>query len=183
MGITDLFMDAAFVTDMCSIGTLFAFALVCAGIMILQHRSDLPTPKFKVPYINSRFGIPVLLVGIAYLLFKNNAEGVNEFSKTFTTQGGYEVWQHLIPTWLFYVALLAVCAIAWLRKYSLLPLLGVISCLYLLSTLGLVNWIRFIVWLIIGMPVSYTHLDVYKRQCLWTTHRARPSSTQSVSWI
>ena len=157
VGIPALFMDAAFVTDMCSIGTLFAFALVCAGIMILQHRSDLPTPKFKVPYINSRFGIPVLLVGIAYLLFKNNAEGVNEFSKTFTTQGGYEVWQHLIPTWLFYVALLAVCAIAWLRKYSLLPLLGVISCLYLLSTLGLVNWIRFIVWLIIGMLIYFAY--------------------------
>lgn len=157
VGIPALFMDAAFVTDMCSIGTLFAFALVCAGIMVLQHRTDLPTPKFKVPYINSRYGIPVLLVGIAYLLFKNNDEGVNEFSKTFTTQGGYEVWKHLIPTWLFYVALIAVCAIAWLRKYSLLPLLGVISCLYLLSTLGVVNWIRFIVWLIIGMLIYFAY--------------------------
>lgn len=157
VGIPALFMDAAFVTDMCSIGTLFAFALVCAGIMILQHRTDLPTPKFKVPYINSRYGIPVLLVGIAYLLFKNNDEGINEFSKTFTLQGGYEVWQHLIPTWLFYVVLLAVCAIAWLRKYSLLPLLGVISCLYLLSTLGVINWIRFIVWLIIGMLIYFAY--------------------------
>jgi amino acid transporter len=157
VGIPALFMDAAFVTDMCSIGTLFAFTLVCAGIMILQHRTDLPTPKFKVPYINSRYGIPILLVAIAYLLFKNNDEGLNEYSKTFTTQGGYEVWKHLIPTWLFYVALLAVCSVAWMRKYSLLPLLGVISCLYLLSTLGVVNWIRFIVWLIIGMLIYFAY--------------------------
>jgi amino acid transporter len=157
VGIPALFMDAAFVTDMCSIGTLFAFTLVCAGIMILQHRTDLPTPKFKVPYINSRYGIPILLVAIAYLLFKNNEEGLNECSKTFTTQGGYEVWKHLIPTWLFYVALLAICAVAWMRKYSLLPLLGVISCLYLLSTLGVVNWIRFMVWLIIGMLIYFAY--------------------------
>jgi hypothetical protein len=125
--------------------------------MILQHRTDLPTPKFKVPYINSRYGIPILLVAVAYLLFKKNDEGLNEFSKTFTTEGGYEVWKHLIPTWLFFVVLLVVCAIAWWRKYSLLPLLGVISCLYLLSTLGIVNWIRFIVWLIIGMLIYFAY--------------------------
>lgn len=156
VGIPALFMDAAFVTDMCSIGTLFAFVLVCAGIMVLQHRTDLPKPKFKVPYINSRYGIPLLIIGIAYLLFRQDeAGGSTEFTKTFSLEGGYEVWQHLIPTWIFYITLFIVCAIAWIRKYSLLPLLGVISCLYLLSTLGVVNWIRFIVWLLIGMLIYF----------------------------
>lgn len=157
VGVPALFMDAAFVTDMCSIGTLFAFTLVCAGIMVLQHRTDLPKPKFKVPYINSRYGIPVLLAAVVYLLVKEKADGSSEFANTFTLEGGYETWQHLIPTWLFYISLLAVCAIAWLRKYSLLPLLGVISCLYLLSTLGVVNWIRFIVWLAIGMVIYFAY--------------------------
>jgi len=158
VGIPALFMDAAFVTDMCSIGTLFAFVLVCAGIMVLQHRSDLPKPKFKVPYINSRYGIPLLIIGMAYFLFRQDeAGGSTEFTKTFSLEGGYEVWQHLIPTWMFYITLFIVCAIAWIRKYSLLPLLGVISCLYLLSTLGVVNWIRFIVWLIIGMVIYFSY--------------------------
>jgi basic amino acid/polyamine antiporter, APA family len=157
VGIPALFMDSAFVTDMCSIGTLFAFTLVCAGIMILQNRKDLPKPKFRVPYINSRYGIPLLLAGIAFLLLRKNNEGVSEFAQTFTMEGGYEVWKHLIPTWLFYVAMLTTCGLAWLRKYSLLPLLGVISCLYLLSTLGIVNWIRFIVWLIIGMVIYFIY--------------------------
>lgn len=158
VGIPALFMDAAFVTDMCSIGTLFAFVLVCAGIMVLQHRSDLPKPKFKVPYINSRYGIPLLIIGIAYLLLRQEGgNNISEFAKTFSLEGGYEVWQHLIPTWMFYITLAAVCMIAWIRKYSLLPLLGVISCLYLLSTLGIVNWIRFIVWLIIGMVIYFSY--------------------------
>jgi APA family basic amino acid/polyamine antiporter len=161
VGIPALFMDAAFVTDMCSIGTLFAFALVCAGIMVLQHRTDLAKPKFKVPYINSRYGIPLLLVGVGYYLFReriaNGQTQNNEAVKIFSIRGGFEVWKHLIPTWLFYISLILVSTIAWIRKYSLLPLLGVISCLYLLSTLGIVNWIRFIVWLIIGMIIYFAY--------------------------
>ncbi len=157
VGVPALFMDAAFVTDMCSIGTLFAFTLVCAGIMVLQHRTDLPKPKFKVPYINSRIGIPFLLAGIAWLLFHKNDIGTSEAATIFNLNGGFETWQHFIPSWLFYVSLLLVCCIAWIRKYSLLPLLGVISCLYLLSTLGIVNWIRFIVWLAIGMVIYFAY--------------------------
>lgn len=157
VGVPALFMDAAFVTDMCSIGTLFAFTLVCAGIMVLQHRTDLPKPKFKVPYINSRIGIPFLLAGIAWLLFHKNESGTSEAATIFNLNGGFETWQHFIPSWLFYVSLLIVCGIAWIRKYSLLPLLGVISCLYLLSTLGIVNWIRFIVWLAIGMVIYFAY--------------------------
>ncbi len=98
-----------------------------------------------------------MLAAIVYLLLAKKGDGTSELSKTFTMEGGYEAWQHLIPIWLFYVALLVVCSIAWVRKYSLLPLLGVISCLYLLSTLGVVNWIRFIVWLAIGMIIYFAY--------------------------
>jgi hypothetical protein len=30
------------VTDLCSIGTLFAFVLVCAGVLVLQNKTDIP---------------------------------------------------------------------------------------------------------------------------------------------
>ncbi|WP_344828374.1 amino acid permease [Rurimicrobium arvi] len=153
VGIPALFMDAAFVTDMCSIGTLFAFTLVCAGIMVLQKRKDLPDPKFKVPYINARIGAPVIVLGVLWLLFREDAEGKNIASGIFTMEGGYEVWKHLIPSWLFYVCFAIACGLAFVRRYSLIPLLGVLSCLYLLSTLGVVNWVRFIVWLAIGMMI------------------------------
>ncbi len=157
VGIPALFMDAHFVTDMCSIGTLFAFALVCAGIMILHKRTDLPKPKFKVPYVNSRVAIPFILVAVAFYLFRNDGNGISEFDRQFTLDGGFEKWQHLIPSWLFYFSLIIMSAVAFKRKYSLIPLLGVLSCLYFLSTLGVINWIRFIVWLIIGIIIYFAY--------------------------
>jgi amino acid transporter len=153
VGIPALFMDAAFVTDMCSIGTLFAFVLVCGGVMILQNRKDLPAPRFKVPYINGRFFAPLLLLGFAIWLFLPGADGRSHAAHIFTLEGGYDTWKHLIPIWAFYVSLIWVVALAVVRKYSLLPLLGLVCCLYLLSTLGIINWIRFIVWLLIGLLI------------------------------
>ena len=47
-----LFMNLTMVTDLCSIGTLFAFVVVCAGVLVLQNQTDIPRGKFKTPYIN-----------------------------------------------------------------------------------------------------------------------------------
>src|SRR5690606_16679598 len=42
VGIPALFMNLSEVVALCSVGTLFAFVLVCAGILRLQHRPDKP---------------------------------------------------------------------------------------------------------------------------------------------
>jgi amino acid transporter len=153
VGVPALFMDAAFVTDMCSIGTLFAFTLVCAGIMVLQKRKDLPQPKFKVPYINARPAIILLLALAFYFLFKKQEGSETLFAQTYSIEGGFEVWKHQIPVWLFHLSFVSACLLAFVRKYSLFPLLGVLSCVYLLSTLGIVNWVRFLVWLALGLLI------------------------------
>ena len=57
-----LFLNLTLVTDLCSIGTLFAFVLVCAGVLVLQNKTDIPRGKFKTPYVNSKFILPVLIV-------------------------------------------------------------------------------------------------------------------------
>jgi amino acid transporter len=36
------FVFKTMVTDLCSIGTLFAFVLVCAGVLVLQNKTDIP---------------------------------------------------------------------------------------------------------------------------------------------
>lgn len=85
---------AAFIPDtvvgnMVSIGTLFAFVLVCIGILILRKRSpDIPRP-FKVP---------------------------------------------LVPV---------------------VPIVGAITCLLMIAGLGIDNWIRLGVWLIIGFAIYF----------------------------
>jgi amino acid transporter len=53
------------VTDLCSIGTLFAFVLVCAGVLVLQNKTDIPRGKFKTPYVNSKY---ILYVGWVYIM-------------------------------------------------------------------------------------------------------------------
>ena len=62
-----LFLNLTLVTDLTSIGTLFAFVLVCAGVLVLQNRTDIPRGKFKTPYMNSKFIMPVLMsIGLIY---------------------------------------------------------------------------------------------------------------------
>jgi APA family basic amino acid/polyamine antiporter len=75
--------------EMTSIGTLFAFVVVCAAVLILRaRRPDHPRP-FKVP-----FG-------------------------------------------------------------SLFPILGIISCIYLMVNLTVMTWVRFLVWLDFGMIIYW----------------------------
>lgn len=64
-----LFMNLTMVTDLCSIGTLFAFVLVCGGVLVLQNKPDIPRGKFKTPYVNGKFVMPILAIGTIVLLF------------------------------------------------------------------------------------------------------------------
>ena len=74
-----LFMNLTMVTDLCSIGTLFAFVLVCAGVLVLQNKPDIPRGKFKTPYVNSKFIFPLLiLIGIS-IAFTVNKQTTMDF--------------------------------------------------------------------------------------------------------
>ena len=61
VGIPALFLDSALVTDLCSIGTLFAFVLVCGGILILP-RKEKEEGRFRVPYVNAKYIAPVFFI-------------------------------------------------------------------------------------------------------------------------
>ncbi len=71
--------------DLTNIGTLFAFALVCFGVIIL---------RVKEPYKHRSFSVPL---------------------------------------------------------NPLLPLLGVASCVFLMTGLPTITWIRFVIWLVLGL--------------------------------
>lgn len=65
-----LFTDLEMVVDACSIGTLFAFVLVCAGVLKLESNKNGPRGKFKVPYINSAYVMPFVFALVCLVLFK-----------------------------------------------------------------------------------------------------------------
>ena len=73
-----LFLNLTMVTDLCSIGTLFAFVLVCAGVLVLQNKKDIPRGKFKTPYVNSKFVMPILIViGLVFSFGYNQKTTMN----------------------------------------------------------------------------------------------------------
>jgi hypothetical protein len=70
VGLPILFTDKTFVLDFTSIATLFAFVLVCGGILLIPKRAKEPG-KFHMPYVNGKIMYPLLIAGtIALLWFK-----------------------------------------------------------------------------------------------------------------
>jgi hypothetical protein len=43
------------------------------------------------------------------------------------------------------------------RKFSLIPVLGLLTNLYLMAQLGITNWMRFGIWLVIGLVIYFTY--------------------------
>jgi len=76
-----LFLNLTMVTDLCSIGTLFAFVVVCAGVLALQNKPNIPRGKFKTPYLNGKYFMPILLVGTIIFAFTSNKEATFHFLK------------------------------------------------------------------------------------------------------
>ena len=88
--------------DLCNIGTLSAFIIVCAGIIVLRRRDPLRPRSFKTPWV------------------------------------------------------------------PFVPALGLIACLYLMMGLPVSAWVRFAVWLVIGLGLyyayGYTHSKLHARR-------------------
>jgi APA family basic amino acid/polyamine antiporter len=91
VGVTSMFTNIDEMVDLTNIGTLFAFVLVCTGIMILRYREPERQRSFRTP---------------------------------------------LVP---------------------IVPILGILSCFYLMRGLPEVTWLRFGGWLIVGMIIYFLY--------------------------
>jgi APA family basic amino acid/polyamine antiporter len=161
VGIPTLFMNLTEVTDLTSIGTLFAFVLVCGGVLVLEKDPNPQEGRFKVPYVNGKFLIPALFVATIVLVNIFAPEAWGSFFSMADPQnpdlGGWEVFKHKIPMVCFIIVFIAITILSYLKNLSLIPVLGVISCLYLMTELGVTNWLRFVIWLVIGMVIYVTY--------------------------
>ncbi len=149
VAIPALFMNLTEVTDLTSIGTLFAFVLVCGGVLLLPKRKEGDEkPKFQIPYINSRYIVPVLFI-VGAIVFWKNFTGLFDFSE------GWHVFKDKLPFFLFILLSIALTVASAIKKLSLIPVLGLASCFYLMTELGYTNWMRFLIWLGIGLIIYF----------------------------
>ena len=143
VAVPSLFMDLKFFVDLTSVGTFFAFILVCAGILFLDAKGLTAQSKFKVPYINGKYIIGfVLLAVLVYALTKGSPVQTLESKPLLVVFWG--VW--------------AVLAVQGFRyNFSLLPVIGVLTNLYLMTELGSSNWQIFGIWLVIGLAIYFSY--------------------------
>ena len=218
VGVPILFTDKTFVLDFTSIATLFAFVLVCGGILLIPRKEKQPG-KFNLPYINGKIIFPAMVLGAVILIFlfsknyftdkldftkekkidavakmlpanvseneqavlninnliaaENKVEYISlkdSLSKRTTTESKVAYTKMFVAdantqqsktmkvsVIIFWLILISLAIITFLKNYSLIPLLGVTSCLYLLTGMTLANWLWFGGWLGIGLVVYFLY--------------------------
>jgi amino acid transporter len=166
VAIPALFLNLKEVVDLSSIGTLFAFVLVCGGVLVLDNSKNPPAkPKFKTPYLNGRYLVPLLYVAVVVVVFRYfKAESWDPFfsmepraNADGQIEAGWELFRHKIPMLLFIFVATVVAVLSFVKKLSLIPVLGLLTCLYLMTQLGITNWTRFLIWLVAGLAIYFLY--------------------------
>jgi APA family basic amino acid/polyamine antiporter len=58
---------------------------------------------------------------------------------------------------IFFILCIVMAVLSFLKNLSLIPLLGLISCCYLLTGMAVSNWKWFGVWLLIGLVFYFIY--------------------------
>lgn len=165
VGVPILFTDKSFVLDFTSIATLFAFVLVCGGVLLIP-RKEKTAGRFNLPYINGQFIYP-LIIALAGFLFYKYGNGYFSDAMNFDFSGNPEYAEGKvsfmdlatpkISILVFWVICLLLVIITFIKKYSLIPLMGVTTCLYLLTGMTKSNWAWFLGWLLLGLIIYFLY--------------------------
>jgi len=161
VAIPALFMNLTEVTDLASIGTLFAFVLVCGGVLILDKSEQKIERRFRTPYFNSKYIFPALVVMvIGWFILFDRAALLSFFSLSDAvrpTASTWEVLSHKIPLLVYLVMIAGLVVACYRHSLSLIPVLGLATCGYLMTELGWTNWARFILWLLVGLVFYFVY--------------------------
>ncbi|MBK8657505.1 MAG: amino acid permease [Bacteroidetes bacterium] len=160
VGIPALFLNLKVVIDLTSVGTLFAFVLVCGGVLRMSLYPHPPKSAFKTPYLNAAYFMPVILLAVVVLLWiyaPDTYANMLRFPE-FSWQREYlDAVLHKIIYILFALLFVGLTVLSVWKKLSLIPVLGLLSCSYLLCESGVSNWSRFLLWLLVGVVIYFAY--------------------------
>ncbi|MCS6990319.1 MAG: amino acid permease [Chitinophagales bacterium] len=151
--IPTLLIPSDVVLDLCSMGTLFAFVLVCGGVLVLQNDPNRPQGRFRTPYINGRYAMP-LLFAIAALLTYRYAP---QWCSGLVSWNSFSEFLHTLPQWIFLIVTLLLTVLSYRHRLSLIPVLGLIFCLYMMVQIQAKSWLGFFIWLLAGLTIYFSY--------------------------
>jgi len=149
VAIPALFVDIGIVTDLTSIGTLFAFVLVCAGVLNLPKKEKVQGDRrFHLIYINGRWIIPAFLLVFLY--------GYGSRIESAIAEIGHEAHQEILFL-VFLLIAFGITIMTFIRKLSLIPILGMLFCLYLMIEIPARSWMVFFGWMTLGLAIYFSY--------------------------
>ena len=152
VGIPILFTDKSFILDFTSIGTIFAFVLVCGGVLLLPPKKKI-AGRFHMPYINAKLIFPfIFLGGLIFFYYWQPTFFHNLMDWKDPAESEFR-----ISMFFFILINLVLCIFAFVKNLSLIPLMGLSSCLYLLTGMTHNNWFWFAVWFAIGLVIYFSY--------------------------
>ena len=150
VGLPILFTDKSFILDFTSIGTIFAFVLVNGGILLMPAREKVKG-SFHLPYINSKYIFPILFLGSLIGFYFWQPQFFHDLWNISDEKQG----EFRLSIIIYIIINLILVVISYLKNLSLIPLLGLSSCLYLLTGMTHNNWFWFGLWFIIGLGIYF----------------------------
>ena len=153
VGLPILFTNEKFVLDFTSIGTLFAFLLVCGGVLLLPKREKSKDSGFVLPYINGQLYYPILLVVVVVFIEFQIPHYWEHLWLSFYKTGNFESISMII----YWISMLTLAISSYFKKLNLIPSLGIASCGYLLTGMQRENWFWFFIWFGIGLVFYFSY--------------------------
>lgn len=153
VAIPSLFFKMDFFVDLTSVGTFFAFIIVCGGVLYMDYSGLSAKSKFKVPYVNGKYIVGFGLLVAIVLVGVYGQDVIAEWRSL----PAIEIIKHKSLLIIFWLVWLVMSYFSFKFNFSLLPVIGVLINLYLMTELGASNWLIFIVWLMIGLVIYFCY--------------------------
>lgn len=148
VAIPSLFIESALMTDLTSIGTLFAFVLVCGGVLMLPPDEETKERRFRLPHISGRYVVPILMAVFLYSFSDRVADSFVHLAD--------ESRQELLFM-IFVIVSVVITVFTFIRKFSLIPVLGMLCCLYLMIEIPARSWVVFFGWMAFGLVIYFSY--------------------------
>lgn len=152
VGVPILFTDKSFILDFTSIGTIFAFVLVCGGVLLLPNKEKIKG-RFHLPYINGKYFFPLIFIGGLVFFYFYQPDFFHQLTDINDPKEG----EFRLAILVYIAVNLVLCLLTFIKNLSLIPLIGLSSCLYLLTGMSHENWFWFGVWFAIGLVIYFLY--------------------------